>query len=227
MNKGDDLRLTGAMSTRTLAALCGNGTMSTVVYYWAVPPSSELFRRLQNEKTFATLMGRIFRYGVFNFLLGTPGDEFWARGREDSLQWIIRERRDVLGPEDEARRWIEEFRLALDQTRSAYPGIEHRQCELWRAHSLQEQLFRHVRVGDGTDILDDLLWGEQELAPNLTLHDDDQLGLVSAPMVQKGAQALTRVHMESTFDFADDFEDWRQLYSDAAAHDEALLIGIA
>jgi hypothetical protein len=85
--------------------------MGVSVHYWAVPPASTLFRRLQSEKAFATLMAALFPYGcgIFYFF-----DEIDPEENEEILEWVIESRREALGPEPEARRWIDAFRQELE-----------------------------------------------------------------------------------------------------------------
>jgi hypothetical protein len=106
------------------------------LHYWAVPPSSGLFKRLQSDRAFVTLMGSLFCYGggIFFFF-----DDIAAAEREDILQEVISAQEKVLGPEPEARQLIEEFRLELERTRLAYPGVEHRRCSLEKTSFLVEE----------------------------------------------------------------------------------------
>ncbi len=43
--------------------------MSVSIHFWALPPASALFRRLEHDKAFVTLMAGLFPYGrgVFFF----------------------------------------------------------------------------------------------------------------------------------------------------------------
>src|SRR5262245_23220613 len=116
--------------------------MGVSVHYWAVPPSSTLFGRLQSEKAFATLMAALFCYGngIFYFF-----DESDPEENEEILDWVIESRRDILGPEPEARRWIEDFRQELEHTRSAFPGVERRVTSLEKTSELiEERLLREL-----------------------------------------------------------------------------------
>jgi hypothetical protein len=131
------------------------------LHYWAVPPSSGLFKRLQRDGAFVTLIRSLFPYGrgvLFFF------DEIAAPEREDILQEVISGQENVLGPQSEARRLIEEFRLELERTRLAYPGVEHRQCSLEKTSFLVEerlsQALKYVRE-DATAFVGRLLYGDQ------------------------------------------------------------------
>jgi hypothetical protein len=60
--------------------------MGVSLHYWALPPSSGLFKRLQTDRAFLTLMGSLFCYGggVFHFFDGLSATE-----REDILQDLM------------------------------------------------------------------------------------------------------------------------------------------
>lgn len=135
--------------------------MGVSLHYWAVPPSSGLFKRLQSDRAFVTLMGSLFCYGggIFFFF-----DDIAAAEREDILQEVISAQEKVLGPEPEAWQLIEEFRLELERTRLAHPGVEHRRCSLEMTSFLVEerlsQALKHVRE-DATTFVGRLLYGDQ------------------------------------------------------------------
>lgn len=118
--------------------------MSVSLHYWAVPPSSGLFKRLQTDRAFLTLMGSLFCYGggVFHFFDGLPAAE-----REDILQDVIDRHKKFLGPEPMARCLIEEFREEVERTRLSYAGVEQRRCSLEMTGSLIEG--RVVQALDG------------------------------------------------------------------------------
>lgn len=209
--------------------------MGVSVHYWAVPPSSTLFRRLQTEKAFAALMGALFPYGcgIFYFF-----DEIDAEEREEILEDAIESRRDVLGSEAEAKRWINEFRLELEHTRSAYPGVERRTASLEKSSPLIEKRllpeFNLLRNGDAVEFLRALMFGDQELGRDLGLSDEDILGLISPRLVREGAELLNGLDAEALFAkngvreeyYLEDFLHWRQLFREAAEEGELLLVGV-
>ena len=73
--------------------------MSVSIHFWALPPSSALFQRLERDKAFVTLMAALFPYGrgVFFFF-----DEIKAGERKSILERVTLERRGRLGPAPEA-----------------------------------------------------------------------------------------------------------------------------
>jgi hypothetical protein len=180
-------------------------------------------------------MGALFPYGcgIFFFF-----DEIDSEEREEILDDVIDRYRYALGPEPEARHWIEEYRVELDKTRSAYPGIERRDSSLEKTSQLvEERLVREVqriRSEDATKFVRSFMFGDQELGRDLGLEEDDVLGLISLPLVREGAMALQQLNPEALFAkdggyeeyHLEDFLRWRQLYLDAAANGEALLLGV-
>jgi len=156
------------------------------------------------------------------------------QGHEDTLQEVVDRCRDVLGPEPEARRWIDEFRLELERTRSAHPGVEGRECWLEKTyHVIEQRLQDRLLVTRGRNtwkFVSTLMFGDQKLGQDLSIQAEDRLGLVSPALVREGAQALRPLDAEALFaDDGDrcteDFLRWRRLYQEAAAEGEALLVG--
>lgn len=209
--------------------------MGVSVHYWAVPPASTLFRRLRKEKAFATLMGALFPHGsgIFCFF-----EEIDPEARDETLEWVIANRRSALGPEPEARRWIAEFRQELERTRAAFPGVERRVAWLEKTSQLiEERLLREltrIRGVSAAELVRELMFGDQELGRDLGVDDNDILGLLSAGLVRKGAKVLAGLDAEALFAkdrgweeyHLDSFEQWRQLFREAAARGEVLLGGV-
>jgi hypothetical protein len=223
--------------------------MGVSIHYWALPPASALFQRLERDRAFVTLMASLFPYGcgVFFFF-----NELEAGEREEILKLVIRNRQSRLGPEPEARRLIEEFREELERTRREYPGIEGRRSSLEKTSRLIEQRLKealqlvradaekfagHLMYGNGTLGKPDAGYIEGLLEKNdfetLSYEMENTVGVISAPLVQEGAQVLSELNGELLF--ADDqewyeltsFRCWRQLYQDAAAAGDALLVKVA
>jgi hypothetical protein len=209
--------------------------MGVSVHYWAVPPSSALFRRLRVEKAFAVLMAYLFPYGrgVFYFF-----DELDPEEREEVLQEVIDSRAAVLGPEPEARRWIDEFRRELERTRLEFPGVERRRTSLEKTSRLVEERLsrqvKRVREDDAAEFVRRLMFGDGELGRDLGLGYDDVLGLISAPLVREGAELLDGLVAEALFArdggweeyHLDSYQHWRQLFQEAAAVEDVLLVGV-
>jgi len=152
---------------------------------------------------------------------------------DEDLQELIDEHPDVFGPEHEARRRVDDFRLALEQIREAHPGIEGRNCLLENAwHSIQEGLVRELVGARGTGTsryVSSLMFGDERIGRDLALPEGDRMGLVTPALVREGAHLLLGIDAPALFaeDGAgciENFSGWRQLYQAAAARDEALLV---
>ncbi len=211
--------------------------MSVSTHYWSVPPASALFQRLQHDKAFVALMAALFPYGrgVFFFF-----DEIEAGERERILERAILERRSRLGPEPEARRTIEEFREELERTRLAYPGVEHRRCCLeYTCFLIEKRLAEALKpAGRGADkfvrdlIYGDLVLGKSGASDIESIMQDrgNTVSVVSPALVQEGAEVLCGHGAERVFASVwqlESFHAWRQLYQEAAAEGEAVLVGVA
>jgi hypothetical protein len=196
--------------------------MSVSVHYWAVPPSSILFARLQSDRTFVTLMATLFHYGrgIYFFF-----DDLSSAEREQILEWVIEHK---LRRDPEAGRSIDEFQLELERTRLTYAGVEHRRWSLEKTSFLVEE-----RLSEALDaeFVRTLMFGDQVLGPVGALDVEDTLSLISPPLVQEGVQLLSEVDVVDLFindlDWQfDSFQHWLWLYQDAAAKSEALLVGV-
>jgi hypothetical protein len=203
--------------------------MGVSIHYWAMPPSSSLFERLQTDQAFVTLISTVFAYGngVFCFF-----DELDPEEREEILGDLVSAGR--LGDERQAWRVVDEFRHEVERTRRAYPGIERRRTSLEKTFLVVEQrtkeALRQVR-GDADKFVDSIMNGSQSFTGSIDLDKTDMwIGLVPADLVQEGARMLAGVNAEAlfandAFHVLEDFEYWQDLYRDAAAHDDAILLG--
>ena len=202
------------------------------VLYSAIPPTSTLYARVQKEKAFTTLIVSLFDYGcgIFCFFEIEP-DEV-----EEILGWVMEAHQDTLGSESEAKRWIGEFRAELERTRNLYPGIEDRTAFIEKcSDEIEKRLLQKLREKQGEDaseLVSKLMFGEQTLAPHL-LPADDSLELVSLSLVQEGAKILREITPEMLFArdqgweewCLENFEEWRNLYIEAAEKSEEILVG--
>ena len=223
--------------------------MGVSLHYWAVPPSSGLFKRLQSDRAFLTLMGSLFCYGggIFFFF-----DCLSAAEREDVLQDVIDRQQEVIGPEPMARRLIEEFREEVERTRLAHPGVEQRACSLEKTGFLvQERLSETLRKvrDDASAFAERLIYGDQahgalkRQAPDVEELSIEELAelasdpaslcanFVSTSLVKEAAEVLSALDAEALFinDAGwqlQSFQRWRRVYMEAALHDEALCCGV-
>jgi hypothetical protein len=222
--------------------------MGVSLHYWALPPSSGLFKRLQSDRAFLTLMGSLFCYGggIFSFF-----DDLSAAERQDILQDVIHTQQKVLGPEPMARRLIDEFREEVERARLSHPGVERRACSLEKIGFLvQERLSEALRNmrNDASAFVERLLYGDQahgalkreesdvelsieELAELATDPGSLCANFVSPSLVKEGAEVLSALDAEALF--INDpvwqlqrFQRWRRVYMEAALHDEVLCGGV-
>jgi hypothetical protein len=219
--------------------------MGVSICYWALPPESSLFTRMQDEKPLAKLMTELFPYGngVFNFFEDiNPWDQIEILDNE------IKRCPEVFCSTSEAQYWIEEYRLELDQTRLSYPGIENRNWTLERSCSLiEERLLAELLrlcVEDAETLTNKLIFGDQILYTD-SYHGVTGLSLISARLVQHGSRIMSQMDIDALFpeargaDIDDaseeglrwplgqmrDFQRWRRLYSEAAEAGELLMVG--
>lgn len=208
--------------------------MGVCVHYWAIPPKSRLYARLQEDRAFNTLMAYLFPYGcgIYRFSEIEP-DEV-----EEILGDVVERFRTTLGPEPEARRRITEYLDELERTRVEFPGIERRRAMLEKcASEIEERLtqaLQPVRT-DAAELTRGIMYGDQLLAAHLRQPGEDILGLVSLPIVQEGAAVLGQLKPEELFPpgenrgewCRDNYRRWRQAYLGAAEHAEEILVGVS
>ncbi len=209
--------------------------MSVSIHYWAVPPASALFQRLERDRAFAALMAALFPYGRGVFLFFS---EIEAGERTQILECAIEERGSRLGSPPEARAAIEEFRQELERTRLAHPGIERRRCTLeYTSFIIEKQLveaLKPVRPGVARFVRG-LVYGDRVLGKSgsggIEAIMEDQrntVGAVSPALVREGARLFRQPDAETLFRGVwrlESFQDWRRLYCEAAVQGEALLVG--
>jgi hypothetical protein len=213
-------------------------------YYWAVPPSSGIFTRLQTDEAFLGLMGVLFYRGSGMFHFFTELDD--EEGEEILSDAVIRYA-NLFGPEPAARRLIEEFRHLVEETRLRHPGVERRRCTLDKTQGiLLERLptvLGHVR-DDAPAFVEKLVFGDREhgaleaiKASGRKCSDNpgsSSAGFVSLSLVKEGARVLNAIDTETVLADAlgddpwavENFLRWRSLYVAAAAHDEVLFVGV-
>ena len=154
--------------------------------------------------------------------------------QEEIINWVIDTHSRWLGPELEARRIIDEFRLELERTRQAFRGVEQRRCSLEKTSQVVEERLLDALYGvreNTREFVHFLMYGDQVLGQEDPADPEGTLSLVSPPVVQNGAQLLAQVDAVRIFvnDLVwqfDDFQRWRRLYQDAAEEGEALLVGV-
>lgn len=205
--------------------------MGVSLHYWAIPPQSGLYARLQESRAFNALLAALFPYGcgIYQFFKIDPEEV------EEILEDAIERHRDMLGPEAEARRHIAAFRAELERTCAEHPGIERRTASLEKCSiDVEERLLRALAKNrtDATEFVRRLLFGDRDLSSHLRPPGEDILGLASVTVVREGARELEQMEPEALFAgdgweewCRENFQQWRQFYLHAAAHAEEILIG--
>jgi hypothetical protein len=207
--------------------------MSVCVHYWAIPPNSRLYARLQEDRAFNVLMVSLFPYGcgVYQFYTIEPEE------KKEILDEIVERNHAALGSETEARQRIMEFLAELERTRVEFPGIERRAYMIENCSSEIEQrltqAFQKERA-DAAKLVQKVMFGDKLLAAHLRPPGEDILGLVSQPAVQEGAAALERLDPDAFFPsgegwrewYRENYGGWRQMYLETARHSEEILVGV-
>jgi hypothetical protein len=107
------------------------------------------------------------------------------------------------------------------------PARHSRPVRIWASHKEALRLIR----GDGDKFVDRIMNGSQIFTGSIDPDETDMwVGLVPADLVQQGAWMLAGVNAEALFandavHVLEDFEYWQDLYRDAAAHGDAILVG--
>jgi hypothetical protein len=210
--------------------------MGVSVMYSAIPPSSILYKRLQQEKAFSILVSDLFIYGngIFRFFEDPLGEV------KDILEGVIAAHPDVFGSPDQANQIIADFRAELSRTRQSYPGIEDRRAMIEKSvDAIETCLIQQVteqRMQNAEEMVEKLLFGNQSLAPHLLTSEDEPLGLISRDLVREGAKLLRLVNPDTLYTgdprwngdewWLDHLKDWRELYLVADELNEEILVGI-
>jgi hypothetical protein len=207
-------------------------SMGQALHYIAIPPSSSLYARLRSENAFAVIMASLHDYGggIFKFQSLTDDE------RAEAIYNLVERESDALGPPGQARRHIDDFFSEVDRLRLAHPGIELRTLYLEGRtdNAIKEQVSRELaRAGyvpglESLFFMDRLLFGDEAL----TLPSANKpLQVVPAALVAQAAKMLEEIDPFDLFPDnegqLDDFDDWRQLYLDAAARREAILVAVS
>ncbi len=207
--------------------------MGVSILYQAIPTRSALYSALQEDRAFNALLVALFPYGcgVFHLL---ASDREQAEGVFDDA---IDRHANVLGPDPEARRRVAEFCAAVERTRVEFPGIEHRTASLEKcSQDVEARLARRLSKARRrpAELVRKLVFGDSLLAPRLRPEGEDILGVVTRPMVRRGAAVLKPLPPYRLFSrdgwggwCRDNYRRWRRLYLEVAERSEVLLVGTA
>jgi hypothetical protein len=208
--------------------------MGVSIMYSAIPPSSNLYARLQCEKALSILVNDLFIYGngIFNFFELDP-DEV-----NEILEGVVEAHKDVFDSIDKSEKIITEFRSELNNTRKSYPGIETRTAMIEKSvdeieKCLMQQLAAR-QINNAEEIIEKILFGDQSLLSNLLTEDDEPLSLISRDLVSEGASLLRLINPEDLYTGDVGWDEWglehlkylRDLYLAADALNEEILVGV-
>jgi hypothetical protein len=202
--------------------------------YSAIPPSSTLYSRLQEEKALSILVSDLFSYGngIFRFFEIDPEEI------DEILEGVIETHQDVFDSTGKAEQIVAEFRFELDKTRQAHPGIENRTAMIEQSVDEIEkclvQQFKARQIQNPEEIVERLLFGDQSLSPDLLTEEDEPLGIISRELVREGASLLRQINPETLYTGDAKWDEWglehlkhwRELYFVADKIDEAILVGM-
>lgn len=214
--------------------------MGISISYCAIPPSSTLYARMQNEEAFSILADTLF-YCWGDGLFRCFEAESSEVGREiinETLESMIGYDQDVFGSPEQSAKIITEFRTELDKTRKAYPGIENRTANIGKsssaiAYHLLEAL-KTSQIHNAEKIICKLLDGDQLLAPSLFTEEDQTLRLISLDLVHEGASLLRLIDPETLYTEDERWNEWglkhlkcwRDLCLVADEMNEEILVGM-
>jgi hypothetical protein len=198
-------------------------------FYQAVPESSTLLARLRGDRKLATMMIRLFSYGSCPFDLDEIEDEL-----DDHLDRMTEDCPDVFGSRAEAEATLEDLRRELASAEASYPGLVARTAFLNKSqHEIEERLVRALDergVAEPSERVKALLWGVESFGPPGA--NFGQWGYVPSALVKEGAALLRDLDLkaiitedEDAYDWLEeDYPPWRDLYLQAAALGEAILV---
>ncbi len=201
------------------------------IRYSAIPPSSELYSRLQSEKALNFLVDFVFTDGggIFRFFEIDPQEI------DDGFENVVRGYPKIFKSQLELDRVIADLRSLLTLTRQAFPGIEDRTATLEKSwQEIEERLVQKLsrkQVANAEEFVQKLLEGDRTFAPNLLLPGEyESLRLISRELVREGASIFRQIDPKTLFTenedwYLDDLEDLKQLYLDADEHNEVILVG--
>jgi hypothetical protein len=193
--------------------------MGVTLAYQAIPPKSDFYTRLQNDRAFRVLARHLFpQSSLFGLFKGDPVTFNELMGE------AIDNHPDVFfGTELETSMLVGEFRNALRITCRDYPEIVRVVGDLEKSfdevrYSLTEELSRR-KFEDVDEIVATLLYGDIDLGKSVNPEEESfGFALISRSAVKKGASILRQIEPETLFPdategwFAYSFSEWKEFY---------------
>jgi hypothetical protein len=195
--------------------------MSVTLTYQAIPPQSNFYSRLQQDRAFRVLASYLSPYGLF-FLFDRDPEDF-----NEYMGHAIESYPDVFwGTEIETSMLIGNFREALRITYRDYQEIVSTTGSLEKSFEevrdrLTEELSKR-KFEDIDDIVANLLYGDIDLGKSDSPDEESHaLALTSRAAVKKGASILRQIEPEILFPgeeqgwYSTNFREWKEFYLDA------------
>jgi hypothetical protein len=187
-----------------------------------MPEHGSLFRRLRTDLRLCAL---------YAYLLHQPcGPYDTHRLSSEELNETLDHAagKEVFGSRAVVDRTMTDLQAELRQAAVASPGLERRAAYLKMHDEFERTLAGQLsRLGhpDAGSFAHTLLDGAGPVGPESFGHYSRALELVPAPVVAEGARWLQQISPD-VFDWlAEDFQQWRQTYLEAAERGEAIVIG--
>jgi hypothetical protein len=203
------------------------GPMSFYTYYQAIPERSRLLERLRGEERFGCLYTWLIPYG--------PGPFHLDKLDPDELDDILNDfvGGELFGSRAEVDGCLKDITAELAETVTVHPGLGERAAYIEKQHrEIEGPLTKELRCrGSEADVelMTDLLYGGEDLAPDFFGQNDSQLRLVPATTVGQGAKLLAGVELSEQAhgisDYAcEQYRGWKALIIGAAGLGEAIIV---
>jgi hypothetical protein len=199
--------------------------MGVILVYQSLPPDSDFYSRLQNDRAFRVLASSLFTAGsVFHIFQYVP--ESFNEYMEAA---ISRHPNIFCGTELETSLIIQDFCESLRSTCRDYPEIVYNSGSLEKSFeeisNMLTQELSQRKFEDVDDIVATLLYGDTTFGSRISSHEESfPLALTSREAVVKGASILRQIEPEILFPggdngdegwYAEDFREWRKFYLSA------------
>lgn len=201
--------------------------------YSAIPPSSELYSRLQSEKALNILLvDFLFPFSCAIFYVF---EEVELREIDEALEGIIKMHPTIFKSKLELDWIVADLRSLLNFTCQTFPGIENRAARLEKSwQEIEQRLVQELlrrQVTNAEEFVQKLLEGDRTFAPNLlSAGEYESLRLISRELVKEGASIFRQIDPKTLLAedegwYLDDLEDLKDLYLAADEHNEVILVG--
>jgi hypothetical protein len=199
-------------------------------YYQAIPERGALYERLRTDRRLAALVHQIFPLGSRPFDLDEG--ETYREDLEETLSYLTAEEPELFRSRADVEAALSELRSELERAEAGSPGLVGRTAFLNQSqYEIEERLTRALEdrgVVDAAGRAKTLLRGPEEFAPGMDLG----LFVVPAPLVREGAAMLRDLDLAAIIDpgedaydwLEEDYPPWRELYLQASALGEAILV---